>query len=75
MNNYCIIKDNGIKRDIVIHSISLLKAQRVLLELFNASYRTDYNNWSEASPIGDKTLSFSTEFAIYTIKKIASPNE
>lgn len=74
MNNYCIIKDNGRKCDIVIHSISLLKAQRVLLELFNAFYRTDYNNWGEASPIGDNTLSFSTEFATYTIKEIDSPN-
>lgn len=75
MNNYCIIKDNGIKSDIVIHSISLQKAQKILLELFNASFGTYYSNWGEASPIGDNILSFSTEYATYTINAIASPNE
>lgn len=73
MNNYCIIKDNGLKRNILIHSINLQKAQQILLGLFNASYGTDYTNWSEVSPIGDKIMSFSTTFATYTIKDIASP--
>lgn len=75
MVNYCIIKDNGLKRNIVTHSISLQQAQQILLELFNASYRTYYSNWGEVSPIGGKTMSFSTDFATYTIKEIASPQE
>ena len=74
MKNYCIIRDDGWSRDLILQS-DILNAQRVLLELFNAANKTKYQSWNEVSPTGYAIRSFSTDFATYTIKEVESPNE
>lgn len=73
-NRYCIIRDDGITKDVIFQDLSFQAGQRTLLELFNAAYKTKYKNWIEITNIPIVT-SFDCDFASYMLKEILPPND